>query len=87
MPIYEYICQKCNKEIEIIQHFDDSPPECEECGDEMEKVMSLSSFVLKGDCWYKDGYTKRKTNEIDKLSSDKRTTKPSGKIQDKCKKT
>ena len=60
MPIYEYICQECGEEQEILQRFDDPPPQCENCDEDMEKVMSLSSFILKGKGWYISDYKKKK---------------------------
>ena len=44
-----------------MQKFSDEPlSDCEDCGSSssLEKIITNSSFVLKGDCWYKDGYTK-----------------------------
>jgi len=87
MPIYEYVCPICKKEKEIIQHFDDPPPECEKCHKNMEKIMSLSSFALKGTGWYITDYgRKKKASGINKLPKDKRTKKSGRTAQDKCKK-
>jgi putative FmdB family regulatory protein len=58
MPIYEYKCKKCNKVVEIIKNINsDTKENCIVCGKEMTKLISLSSFHLKGSGWYKDGYT------------------------------
>lgn len=59
MPIYEYKCPKCYKEMELTQKFNDPAPLC--CCDEgapveMVKQISKSSFVLKGKGWYKTDY-------------------------------
>ena len=61
MPIYEYKCSKCEKIIElfIFNKEKDEPPICEECKEEMVKILSSSSFVLKGNCWANDGYSKK----------------------------
>ncbi len=59
MPIYAYACEKCKKETELIQKFEDPAPEkCEECGIEgqMKRILGLSNFHLKGGGWAKDGY-------------------------------
>lgn len=56
MPIYEYACQnpKCGHQFELIQKISDAPPKsCPECkGKKVEKLVSASSFVLKGSGWY-----------------------------------
>lgn len=58
MPIYEYHCPECKKDLEIIQKFSDKPlKRCPECGGKIKKQMSLSGFHLKGGGWYKDGYS------------------------------
>ncbi len=60
MPIYEYECSRCNKVIEAWQSFSDSPlAECPECAGPLKKLISMSSFQLKGGGWYADGYASR----------------------------
>ncbi len=58
MPIYEYRCEACGAVMEKIQSFSAPPPDaCDSCGNgPMHKLISQSSFVLKGGGWYKDGY-------------------------------
>jgi putative FmdB family regulatory protein len=57
MPIYEYRCQDCGKVHEFIQKFSDAPKtECPECGGRLEKLISNTSFVLKGSGWYVTDY-------------------------------
>ncbi len=84
MPLYEYNCEDCDHEIEIIQKFTDpSPEECPKCTGSLKKKTSQSSFVLKGGGWYKEGYsstpTPTKKNSSNKESSTKdapKTDKP-----------
>jgi len=59
MPIYEYKCENCNKIVELVQPFNATSPEtCVHCGKgPLRKLVSQSSFILKGDGWYKDGYS------------------------------
>jgi len=58
MPIYEYVCGKCNQITEKLQRFDDPPLKtCSSCGGRLKKIVSNTSFVLKGGGWYKDGYS------------------------------
>ena len=67
MPIYEYVCSKCSEITEKLQRFDDPPLKaCSNCGGRLKKIVSNTSFVLKGWGWYKDGYsTASATNSSD----------------------
>lgn len=59
MPIYEYRCQKCGHQLEIMQKVSDPAPEkCPSCGADtsLERLMSRTSFQLKGGGWYSDLY-------------------------------
>lgn len=57
MPIYEYECTKCNKIHEVIQKFSDDPlKNCPDCGGEVRKLISPSTFILKGTGWYVTDY-------------------------------
>ena len=59
MPLYEYKCISCEKISEVMQKFSDPPLEkCEACGGSVSKLMSLSSFSLKGSGWYTTDYKK-----------------------------
>lgn len=75
MPVYEYQCQMCGKLHEIMQRYTDAPlTKCLECGGEMKKLISNTSFVLKGAGWYKTDYASggsRKTTEGEKADSAK----------------
>jgi len=57
MPVYEYECKSCRKVFEVQQKMADKPlTSCPECEGELTKLMSMSSFQLKGGGWYADGY-------------------------------
>ena len=57
MPIYEYVCTKCEKQTEAMQRISDPPlRKCPSCSGKLRKLISNTSFVLKGGGWYKDGY-------------------------------
>ncbi len=77
MPIYEYKCEECGHEFEEMLHFSerDVPlnTPCEQqieqtkhmsfkCDGKIHLKMSLGSFQLKGDGWYKDGYERKRTD-------------------------
>ncbi len=58
MPVYEYECSKCKKIFEVQQRIADDPlTTCSECGGEVRKLISRSSFQLKGGGWHTDGYS------------------------------
>lgn len=59
MPIYEYRCPKCAQTFEIFHKITDKKVQkCGHCRKVMERLISQTSFTLKGEGWYKDGYTK-----------------------------
>lgn len=61
MPVYEYECKECDKVFEIQQKIADAPLTiCPECEGEVTKLMSMTSFQLKGGGWYADGYASAK---------------------------
>ena len=58
MPVYEYECNECHKVYEVQQKIADKPlTTCPECEGGLKKIMSMSSFQLKGGGWYSDGYS------------------------------
>jgi putative FmdB family regulatory protein len=60
MPIYEYKCLKCRNEFEAMQKFSDSPVKrCTSCGGPVKRLISRSSFQLKGSGWYLTDYAKK----------------------------
>jgi len=60
MPIYEYQCQKCGEIEEALQKFSDKPlTKCKQCSGKLHKLVSQSSFHLKGSGWYVTDYTNR----------------------------
>lgn len=58
MPLYEYRCPDCGHEFEQLQKFSDPPTkDCPECGEtNVKKLISRTSFSLKGSGWYSDHY-------------------------------
>ena len=67
MPIYEWVCPRCGHEEETLQSMNAPAPVCLKCAYEfknknilevMQRKISKSSFTLKGDGWFKDGYSK-----------------------------
>ncbi len=57
MPLYEYRCLKCGHVIEVLQKLSDRPPrKCGVCSGKLEKLISRTSFQLKGGGWFAHGY-------------------------------
>jgi putative FmdB family regulatory protein len=57
MPIYEYECADCGKIDEVLQKFSDKPlKKCRSCSGKVHKLISQSSFHLKGTGWYVTDY-------------------------------
>ena len=67
MPIYEYRCQSCGAELEKLQKISEPAlTDCPECGREsLVKLVSASSFRLKGGGWYESDFkTGKKKNGL-----------------------
>jgi putative FmdB family regulatory protein len=68
MPIYEYRCQSCDHELEVMQKLSDPElSDCPTCGKPaLKKLISVVGFRLKGGGWYetdfKGGSTQKKTS-------------------------
>lgn len=59
MPIYEYVCEACGRLTEVMQKMTDpAPAACPECGaPKLARLVSRTSFQLKGGGWYADLYS------------------------------
>lgn len=59
MPIYEYHCGKCG-EFEVMQKMSDKPlTSCPTCRRKVTKLISSTSFHLKGSGWYITDYARK----------------------------
>ena len=74
MPIYEYNCQKCGEDFELFRNISDQgSPRCKYCDGPVKKLISRSSFHLKGTGWYVTDYAGKKPSgqeEKEEASSD-----------------
>lgn len=71
MPIYEYRCKKCGKEFEIFQNISDPAIRtCKICKGPASRLISLSSFHLKGSGWYVTDYGGKKAPASEKKKED-----------------
>jgi len=90
MPIYEYECSRCGV-FEVMQGITEEPlktcPHCKRC--KVKKLISESTFHLKGSGWYATDYAKSNGNggngkhqhkeestSATETASDKTETKP-----------
>jgi putative FmdB family regulatory protein len=59
MPIYEYQCGSCGEVSEQMESINSETTvkTCPKCGKEAHRIMSNTSFQLKGGGWYASGYS------------------------------
>lgn len=86
MPVYEYKCDDCGKEFEIKQGMEDAPlTRCKDCSGPVHRLISFTSFSLKGSGWYSDGYgagAAKKKNGKTSVPEVKAEVKPETKKED-----
>ncbi len=69
MPIYEYNCSKCGV-FEVTQRITEDPlKKCPSCRGKVRKLISNTSFQLKGSGWYITDYGRGKGSNGDKAES------------------
>lgn len=75
MPIYEYQCLRCGRTVEVQQKFSDPPKSrCPHCRGKLKRLISNTTFILKGSGWYKTDYATKAEKE--KKDDEKREKKP-----------
>ena len=74
MPIYEYQCEKCGGIEEALQRFSDKPlTKCKHCSGRLHKLISQSTFHLKGTGWYVTDYANKSKSSGPNESKKKET--------------
>jgi putative FmdB family regulatory protein len=64
MPIYEYQCHNCKLVEEHLMRFSDpDPTNCPKCNGPVSKLVSQTSFALKGEGWYVTDYKAKPKSE------------------------
>lgn len=83
MPIYEYKCKKCGAVSEFFKRIsaNDKTEVCPECGGQAIRIVSPSSFILKGSGWYVTDY--KRYNEKNVSSHNKQKVANESKVDDK----
>jgi putative FmdB family regulatory protein len=78
MPIYEYQCESCSRRFEVMQRMTEPLLAiCETCGGHVRRLISQTSFVLKGSGWYVTDYpsdSRKKAMSQEKGSGDSQST-------------
>jgi len=89
MPIYEYECPKCGAIEEVLQKFSDKPlTKCRHCSGKLTKLVSQSTFHLKGTGWYVTDYAnKSKASDKPAKNSSDTKTKEAKSLKTKSKST
>ena len=77
MPIYEYKCQECGFQTEMLQKISDPPAvNCPACGaDSLKKLVSAAAFKLKGTGWYETDFKDKKPKSGTKSDATKSASK------------
>jgi putative FmdB family regulatory protein len=78
LPIYEYYCDDCDKSYEVTQKITDKRLEqCPVCNSpRVRKLVSLSSFHLKGTGWYVTDYAKKDAKNGNGANGEHNKAKP-----------
>jgi putative FmdB family regulatory protein len=73
MPIYEYECNDCSHQFEVMRKLSDGPlSTCPACGREtLQKLISKVAFRLKGTGWYETDFKNKPADgKADKQGGD-----------------
>ena len=71
MPIYEYRCDECGHDMEVMQKLSDPAlSDCPACGKpSLKKLISAAGFRLKGGGWYETDFKSGKKKNVAKPDS------------------
>jgi|GEM_PF-2001563 len=77
MPFYEYQCERCGHELEVLQKISDPPlTECPECAQPaLKKLVSAAGFRLKGSGWYETDFKGGKKKNLHEGVTRRRTAR------------
>jgi putative FmdB family regulatory protein len=82
MPIYEYKCHQCGQKFEVRQRISEEPLKVhEDCGGELERLISAPALHFKGTGWYVTDYAKSGKSPSTSTSDGKSDTKSESKSE------
>jgi putative FmdB family regulatory protein len=86
MPFYEYQCQACGSQVEVLQKISDAPlKKCPECGkSRLQKLISAPSFRLAGGGWYETDFKTDKDKKRNLVEAEKGEAKTDAKPETKA---
>jgi putative FmdB family regulatory protein len=86
MPFYEYQCQACGAQVEVMQKISEAPlRKCPECGkSRLTKLVSAPVFRLKGGGWYETDFKSDKENKRNLVETEKAESKSDDKPAEKA---
>ena len=68
MPFYDYVCEKCGREMEVMHSVHGhGPSACHDCGGTMKKAITAAAVHYKGSGWAR----KERTGKASKPADDK----------------
>jgi putative FmdB family regulatory protein len=71
VPFYDYICQKCGHEIEVMHPVHGHGPEaCPQCGGPMKKALVAPAVHFKGSGWARKEKTSKPSRSAAKSDSE-----------------
>jgi putative FmdB family regulatory protein len=83
VPIYEYQCTSCGRKLEVMQKITDEPlKRCPTCKGQLRRLISLTSFQLKGNGWYATDYKNKDKRPIKPVKADKGEKKATKKSEE-----
>ena len=86
MPIYEYTCDSCGHQLEVLQKLSDPLlTDCPECGrPALRKQISAAGFRLKGSGWYETDFKNKSSAGKESKPEKKKDSPPEACGQGAC---
>ncbi len=82
MPLYEYSCDRCGKNFEVLQKFSDEPLTTHEgCGGHVERLLSPPALQFKGSGWYVTDYARNGSSGSSRASKTDAAKPDAGKTE------